>query len=84
MLNGATTLSDSRRIVCLSVCLCYVGSGPAAGVCCHHVPDEHFYSGRGGSVESGNLPPETQVCPAKTNHILPGVTRSHYCDILDK
>nr|XP_046247847.1 uncharacterized protein C1orf112 homolog isoform X2 [Scatophagus argus] len=41
---------------------------PDAFLCCHHVPDQHFSPGRGGAVESGNLPPESQVCPAKTHY----------------
>lgn len=39
----------------------------------HHVPDQHFSLGRGGAVESGNLSPGTQVCPAKAHYILSNV-----------
>lgn len=42
----------------------------AAGDWRHHVPEQHFSPGRGDAVESGNLPPGAQVCPAETHHIL--------------
>ncbi|KAM7410030.1 hypothetical protein PAMA_001479 [Pampus argenteus] len=41
---------------------------------CHHVPDQLLSPGPGGAVESGNLPPGAQVCPAKTYYILSDLT----------
>lgn len=56
--------------------LCFVWTAvlTSPGGCCHHVPEQHVSPGRGGAVESGNLPPGAQVCPAKTHHIPSDIT----------
>ena len=73
MLNEVTW-SDSLGDIVLKLCFVVSVLG-SPGDCCHHVPDQHFSPGRGGAMESGNLSPEAQDCPAKTHYILLNVTQ---------